>query len=64
MTTKSLFFVVGFGLTILGGFAGVALFLRAVRAKEKDPAGQSTLWGLFLVGIIGGLILLVLSMGR
>jgi hypothetical protein len=63
MTTKWLFFVVGLGLTILGGFAGVALFLRAVRAKEKDPAGQSTLWGLFLAGIIGGLILLVLSMG-
>lgn len=51
--------MVGIGLILLGGCSGIAQFVRAIQAEEKDPAGQGTLWGLFLLGIFVGLGLTV-----
>lgn len=60
---RQIFNIVGIGLISLGGLSGLALFLRAVltRKKEFEEAGRSTLWGLFLFGVIGGIILIVLA---
>jgi hypothetical protein len=63
MIISKIFYLVGLGLLILGGLSGVALFLRAVSTRDKatEEAGRSTLWGLFLIGVVGGVILVVLA---
>jgi hypothetical protein len=56
-------YIVGIGLLILGGAAGVALFVRAM-AKNENMAqgpGMTTLWGLFLIGLVAGLMLIAAS---
>ena len=59
MSVQIVFFLVGVGLVILGGVAGVALFLRALGSKEeKSSWGVSTLRGLFILCLVGGLIIL------
>jgi hypothetical protein len=59
---RQIFYFTGIGLIILGGLSGFFLFYRAIstRKKEDEEAGRSTLWGLFLFGVIGGIILIVL----
>ena len=60
-TMQSIFWMVGIALLVLSGAAGVALFLRAIGVSDADSKGEDarrgTLWGLFLVGLIAGLIL-------
>lgn len=54
---------VGFGLLILGGASGVALFMGAISREGsifRGP-GASTLWGLFLIGLLAGLMLIAAS---
>ncbi len=51
---------VGGGLLLLGAFSGLALFARALKLSDRvgDETNVGTLWGLFLLGIIAGLILI------
>ena len=55
---------VGFGLLLLGAFSGYALFARALKLSDKfgDETNIGTLWGLFLIGLSGGLLLTWLSL--
>ena len=56
--------VVGFGLLALGGISGYALFTRALKQSDKfgNETNVGTLWGLFLLGISAGLLLVWLSL--
>jgi len=60
MNPYGIFKLVGLGLLLLGGVSGVALFFRAVVGKDKisEGPGIGTLWGLFIIGLIAGLILI------
>ncbi|HEY5623465.1 MAG TPA: hypothetical protein VIV14_06860 [Gammaproteobacteria bacterium] len=51
---------VGGGLLLLGAISGMALFARALKLSDRvgDETNVGTLWGLFLLGIIAGLILI------
>lgn len=51
--------VVGGGLLLLGAMSGIALFARALRLSDRvgDETNVGTLWGLFLLGIASGLLL-------
>ena len=53
--------LIGLGLVFLGGASGIALFLRAVVGKDKisEGPGIGTLWGLFIIGLVGGIIIMV-----
>lgn len=53
--------LVGVFLLLLAGGSGVALFLRAVWGAKDQYDNTSTLWGLFLVGLVAGLILVSIS---
>jgi hypothetical protein len=64
VTMQEIFWYVGVGLLILAGLAGLALFFRAILSdadEKKEEGRRSTLWGLFLVGLIAGLIVLAIS---
>lgn len=52
--------IVGSCLLLLGGFSGFALFSRAVKLSDKfgDETNVGTLWGLFLLGVAAGLLLI------
>lgn len=52
--------VVGAGLLLLGGFSGYALFARALKISDKfgDETNIGTLWGLFILGLSAGLLLI------
>lgn len=52
--------ILGFGLLVLGGVSGYALFARALRISDRfgDETNVGTLWGLFLLGLSAGLALL------
>ncbi len=53
--------ILGIGLLILGGFSGVVLFLRAASGKVvSEDSSANTLWGLFLLCLISGLVILML----
>lgn len=54
--------LLGIGPIILGGLSGVALFLRAITARDKtsEETGRGTLWGLFLLCFMGGLALIII----
>jgi hypothetical protein len=58
--SRHIFYVVGIGLLVLGGLSAIALFIRAVIGREKisEGPGMGTLWGLFVIGIVTGLVLL------
>ncbi len=58
--SRHIFYVVGVALLVLGGVSAVALFVRAVIGREKisEGPGIGTLWGLFVIGLVGGLVLL------
>jgi hypothetical protein len=52
--------VVGSGLLLLGGLSGYALFTRALKVSDKfgDETNIGTLWGLFILGLSAGLLLI------
>ena len=56
-------YIVGKGMLILGGASGVALFLRAIGKNDSlaQGPGVTTLWGLFLIGLVAGLMLIAAS---
>jgi hypothetical protein len=58
--SRHIFYVVGVGLLVLGGLSAIALFVRAVIGREKisEGPGMGTLWGLFVIGMVAGLVLL------
>lgn len=60
MATLGIFWLVGVALLALGGASGAALFFRAIGgADQKDSEkATATLWGLFIVGVLGGLVIL------
>jgi hypothetical protein len=63
VSISTVLYIVGVGLLILGGSAGIALFVRAM-AKNENMAqgpGMTTLWGLFLIGLVAGLMLIAAS---
>ena len=63
--TARILWLAGLGLLILGGIAGGTLFLKAafLTSGKNEVAGKSTLWGLFIIGTLAGLVLII-SMGR
>ncbi|CAN2048383.1 hypothetical protein GMMP13_570051 [Candidatus Magnetomoraceae bacterium gMMP-13] len=42
----------------LGGLSGIVLFIRASAGKAEEGASTGTLWGLFILGLIAGIIIL------
>jgi len=52
--------VVGAVLLLLGGGSGFALFARALKISDRfgDETNVGTLWGLFILGISAGLLLI------
>jgi hypothetical protein len=52
----------GAGLTIFGGAAGLVLLVKASGSAEFK--NKETLWGLFIIGMLAGLILLGATLGR
>ena len=57
MENKSIFSLVGVCLLLLGGASGLTLFTKAAFGSTKEFHGRETLWGLFIVGVGMGLIL-------
>ncbi|MCH8032673.1 MAG: hypothetical protein IH950_02800 [Bacteroidetes bacterium] len=54
--------IVGIILLILGGLSGIALFFRAVTGNlSADDTSTGTLWGLFIIGMIAGLIIVAVT---
>jgi len=51
--------IVGIGLLLLGAASASALFVRALKLTDKfgDETNVGTLWGLFLLGLTAGLLL-------
>lgn len=61
MTTfEIIVLIVGAGLLLLGSFSGYALFARALKLSDKfgDETNVGTLWGLFILGLSAGLLLI------
>jgi hypothetical protein len=54
---KTIFFIIGSILTILGILSGFALFLKAV-SNSLEHSNSATLWGLFIIGLSTGLAIL------
>lgn len=52
--------IVGSSLLLLGGVSGYALFARALKISDKfgDETNIGTLWGLFILGLSAGLLLI------
>ena len=52
--------IVGIGLLLLGGVSAGALFVRALKLSDRfgDETNIGTLWGLFLLGVPAGLLLI------
>ncbi len=65
-TVSFVLYIVGIGLLLLGGASGVALFYRAVARNENlaQGPGMTTLWGLFLIGLLAGLMLIAASQSQ
>lgn len=51
--------IVGACLLLLGAGSGIALFARALKISDRfgDETNVGTLWGLFILGISAGLLL-------
>ena len=56
-----IFRIIGLGLLLLGGLSGAALFFRAIVGAKDNSDSTSTLWGLFIVGLVAGIILISVS---
>ncbi len=52
--------LVGVGLLLLGGISAYALFTRALKIPDRfgDETNIATLWGLFILGVLVGLLLI------
>jgi len=63
ISTNTVLNIVGIGLLVLGGALGIALFMRALTKNEnlQHGPGVTTLWGLFLIGLLAGLMLIAAS---
>lgn len=63
LSIATVLYIVGIGMLLLGGASGVALFLRAIGRNDTlaQGPGVTTLWGLFLIGLVGGLMLIAAS---
>ncbi|CAM3744554.1 hypothetical protein VA7868_03396 [Vibrio aerogenes CECT 7868] len=59
-TFQMIVLVVGAGLLLLGAFSGCALFVRSLKISDKfgDETHVGTLWGLFILGLSAGLLLM------
>lgn len=57
--------IVGACLLLLGGFSGYALLRSALNSSGKFDAETNTptLWGLFILGLFLGLVLIGWSLG-
>jgi len=54
-----IFRVTGYGRVLLGGASGVALFSKAAFGKNRiSDECKATLWGLFILGLTGGMVIL------
>ncbi|GAK52335.1 hypothetical protein U14_03586 [Candidatus Moduliflexus flocculans] len=58
MSINDILQFIGMGLIVLGGLSGAMLFLRAAIGKAEGGS-TSTLWGLFLLGLVCGTGLLL-----
>lgn len=60
---EAVLYWVGIGLLLLGGASGIALFIRAIGRNDNlaQGPGMTTLWGLFLIGLLAGLMLIAAS---
>ncbi|MES2208359.1 MAG: hypothetical protein V4525_16375 [Pseudomonadota bacterium] len=60
--------LVGIGLLILGGASAYALFARSLKSTPAPTTGSDTnvgtLWGLFVLGLTLGLILIYWAQSR
>ncbi len=63
MTNYAIFRLLGLGLLILGGLSGIFLFLRAITGFEKASSKEATatLWGLFIIGVVAGIIIIAIT---
>jgi hypothetical protein len=63
LSIKMVLNIVGIGLLVLGGSSGIALFVRAIGRNDTlaQGPGVTTLWGLFLIGLVAGLMLIAAS---
>jgi hypothetical protein len=62
---SSIVLIVGVGLLLLGGASSIALFSRALKPAPTTPGSETqlgTLWGLFLLGISLGLVLVFFAL--
>lgn len=57
MSVHEILKIVGISLLFLSGISGVGLFCVSVWWPQKPTA---TLWGLFLIGLGGGLLLIII----
>ena len=56
-------FVTGVALLFTGGVSCVALVMKAMNLSQKlEDANLVTLWGMFLTGLIIGLVFLLISL--
>ena len=56
-------FVTGVALLAAGGVSCVALVMKAMNLSEKlEDANLVTLWGMFLTGLMVGLVFLFISL--
>ena len=59
MSNYDIFRALGIVLLSLGAASGVALFAKAVTGPSRIPEkGVSTLWGLFIIGLAVGIVII------
>jgi len=62
MEPRTIYFTTGMGLLALAAISGIFLLVGAVKSKGQQANWDvATLWGLFLIGLIAGLILIAVS---
>ena len=61
---SSVVLLVGVGLLALGGASAIALFSRALKSTPTtgNETNVGTLWGLFLLGLVMGLVLIYFAL--
>jgi hypothetical protein len=65
LSVREIIFAVSLLLLALGGLSGVVLFFWSIVSEKVEASwGVQTLWGLFLFGLIAGLILLAISAAK
>lgn len=58
----AIFRALGIALLILGGLSGAVLFFKATTGTLHDSSSSlATLWGLFLIGLIAGIIMIAVT---